>query len=502
MFFKSFKNKDTIVLLFCGFSLIIVLMVALASVSLSQLKNSQMRLDDIVQIHSEKAALIGDMQYANRERIINLQHMLITDDYFELDEAAQNNMRMANRFVQARGKLEGMASAPGEEALLAALREAARFAAPLNDKVRTMLLDEVENAHAISRMILIREVLPAQNRIYQIFNDLIRLYETDNTEAVNRSAKEYASARSLILSMLKVTFLVGVGIGLYVTILILKNERVLENHRDTLETLVHDRTRDLQRISTEAVAARREAEEANNAKSTFMANMSHELRTPLNAVLGFSEIMDMEIMTAMPPAYKEYPKHINSSAKHLLEMIEQLLDLSRIEAGQLDLQESDIELSGLLDETVTVIRSAFSRDEKTLSITPESALLGLHVDARHLKQVLINIVSNACKFSEPHDPVILSVTVENGNAVIVVRDEGMGIAAEEIPRLFNPYERSEAQTARETEGTGLGLAISRSLVEAHGGTLALDSVLGEGTVVTITLPASRVTMIEKARDAA
>ena len=497
MFSNSIKGRNTLGLLFCGFSLIIVLMVMLASVSLSQLRQSKERLDNIIHVHNEKSALIGAMQYANRERIINLQHMLITDDFFELDEAAQNNMRMANRFVQARRKLEAMPRAPGEEALLADLRAAAMKGAPLNDTVREMLLNEIEDSQAKARTILIEQVLPAQNRIYEVFDDLIGIYKTANAEAVSSSDHEYMSARSLILTMLKVTFLVGVGVALYVTVLIVRNERALEGHRDKLGSQVAERTRDLQRISTEAITARREAEEANNAKSTFMANMSHELRTPLNAVLGFSEIMQMEIMGAMPKAYKEYPGHINTSAKHLLQMIEQLLDLSRIEAGHLDLQESDIELSPLLEETVTVIRSAFSRDDSTLFIMPESVRLGLHVDARHLKQTLINIVSNACKFSGQNDPVTLSASVSDGEAVIVVRDRGIGIAEEDVARLFNPYERSEAQTARETEGTGLGLAISRSLIEAHGGTLTLDSVLDEGTVVTITLPSARVTRVDE-----
>lgn len=493
---RSIKNRDTLALLFCGFSLIIVLMMALASVSLSQLGQSKMRLDDIVHVHNKKAALIGAMQYANRERVISLQHMLITDDFFEKDEAAQTNMAMANRFVRARGQLEAMSPAPGEEALLAELREAASIGAPLNNEVRDLLMEEEEGAWENATRILTEDVLPAQNRIYDIFNELIQLYETGNTQAVESSTDGYMSARWLILTVLKVAVLLGIGIALYVTTLILKNERAMKDHHDTLESLVHDRTQDLQRISTEAVAARREAEEANNAKSTFMANMSHELRTPLNAVLGFSEIMSLEIMGAMPTAYKEYPEHINASAKHLLQMIEQLLDLSRIEAGHLDLKEEDIELSALLVETATVIRSAFSRDEKTLVIAPESVRLGLHIDARHMKQTLINIVSNACKFSDPHDVVTLSVMVEDQNAVIMVRDQGMGIAPEEIPRLFNPYERSEAQTARDKPGTGLGLAISRSLIEAHGGTLTLDSVLGEGTVVAITLPASRITSVE------
>ncbi len=493
------NGKGTLALLLCGFSLIIILMIAITYQSFSQLKLSKSRLDNIVLVHNQKSALIGAMQYANRERVISLQHMLITEDFFELDEAAQNNMSMANRFVQARGRLEAMERAPGEEALLADLRRAASIGAPLNDKVRDLLWNDEDNAHERARAVLIGEFLPAQNQIYDIFERLIDLYEAENSEAVRNSAEGYTSARGLILKMLQATVLLGVATALSVTMLILKNERALKSHRNTLESIVAERTSELRRISTEAVMARRDAEEANNAKSTFMANMSHELRTPLNAVLGFSEIMDLQLMGPMPEVYREYPKHINCSAHHLLQMIQQLLDLSRIEAGHLEIDDREIWLPDLMEETVAVIRSAFSRDDRTLYITADSLALQLNADERLLKQVLINIISNAAKYSDTQEMIELTVSCIDGNGVIEVRDYGMGIAAEELPRLFNPYERSEAQTARAREGTGLGLAISRSLVEAHGGTLTLDSVLNEGTTVTIILPAHRILRVEETR---
>ena len=486
------NGKNTLVLLLCGFSLIIFLMVAMTQQFLSQLGHSKMRLDDIVLVHNQKAALIAQMQHANRERIISLQHMLITDDVSEMEKAARKNIMMAEKFVRVRETLEALTPAVGEEPLLEDLRLAARITAPLNDQVRDLLQNETGDARERAHDILVNGALPIQNVLYDTFARLTDLYDAENAKAVQVSAEDYMFSRWLINTMLQVTVLLGIATAIYVTVIILRNETALKEHGDTLETLVRERTSELQRISTDAVAARNEAEEANRAKSTFLANMSHELRTPLNAILGFSEVMELQVMGPVPEQYRDYPRHINGSARHLLQMIEQLLDLSRIEAGHLDLDEREVWLPALLDGTIAVVRGAFSRDSRTLAVTADSALVMLYADQRLLKQTMINIISNAAKYSNADDPVEVSVAVVEDKAVISVRDYGLGIAPEELARLFKPYERSDAETARRQEGTGLGLPISQSLIEAHGGSLTLESVLGEGSTVTITLPAQRV----------
>ncbi len=490
---KTFgSNRRTVVLLLCGFSLIITLMVAIAHQGLSQLEQSKSRLDNSILVHSEKAALIGQMQQANRERVINLQYMLITDDFFELDEAAQNNMRMANLFIKARRKLEELPNTPGETALLEDLRRFASEAAPMNDYVRDMLWNEEDNAAERGKEALMNKVIPAQNRIFEVFDELVTLYSTANGEAIRNSNQEYDFSRTFIVHMLQLAVFLAIVTGFCVTRFIVLNERALQTHRDELEVEVSHRTRALELTSSEAVMARREAEQANKAKSTFMANMSHELRTPLNAVLGFSEVMDLQVLGPLSKKYREYAQHIHGSAQHLLQLIEQLLDLSRIEAGRLELDEFEVCFSAILDETLMVVRSAFQRETYEIYLTPDSARILVRGDERLLKQTLINIVSNAAKYSSPGDPVELRLCIIDENAVLTIRDEGIGIAPEEIPRLFNPYERSEAQTARAHQGTGLGLAIARSLIEAHGGTLAIQSTLDVGTLVTITLPAERI----------
>jgi|GEM_PF-3203185 len=493
------RARDTFALLICGFSVVIFLMIALTHQSLSWLQDSKVRLDTIVQVDNRKVALIDAMHHANLEQIITLQHMLITKNADELHHLAEHNAEIGGHFREARTALHTMSSSDFEDTLFVELHHASDALIPVNNRVRAMLLNPEAGTREVAQRMFGDSILPGHHTLGNLFEKLSAHYETENARAVVASTQDYQAANWLITTMLKITVLLAIGIAVYITILITRNQKALETHGDTLEAQVRERTQDLKRISTEAVAARREAEHASSAKSTFLANMSHELRTPLNAVLGFSEVMHMEIMGPMPDRYREYPGHINDSAQHLLQMIQQLLDMSRIEAGHLELNEQSVCLRALIAETTTIVRAAFSRDEHTLSIDPDSMGIRLHADQRTLKQTMINIISNAAKYSDPDDPVVVKTILdEAGDAVITIRDHGMGIATDEIARLFNPYERSEAQMAREKQGTGLGLAIARSLIEAHGGTLTLDSTLGEGTLVTIILPAARVTAFRPA----
>ncbi len=252
-----------------------------------------------------------------------------------------------------------------------------------------------------------------------------------------------------------------------------------------------DITEDYERAQ-ELELSRLEAEEANLAKSNFLANMSHELRTPLNAVMGFSETMSLEALGAMPPVYREYANHINSSAQHLLAMIEQLLDLSRIEAGKMELSLDDVPLAALVEEVVQIVASAQDRPLTEFVIETESLDVTLRADARVMRQTLINLVGNAAKFSDAGSDILIAGRLSSASIEISVRDKGIGIAADDITAIFEPYNRSSSKSAQTRSGTGLGLPIARALIEAHGGSLDLASEVNVGSTLTITLPRDRV----------
>jgi signal transduction histidine kinase len=232
------------------------------------------------------------------------------------------------------------------------------------------------------------------------------------------------------------------------------------------------------------------AEEANHSKSEFLANMSHELRTPLNAINGFSDIMKKEMFGPLgDPRYKEYVNDILFSGQHLLSLINDILDMSKIEAGKMTLNTEPMVMSEMIAQVMRIVRGR--ADENRLKLvydgteTPE-----IEADPRAVKQILLNLTTNAIKFTPEGGMVRITVEPKSAGLIVHVTDTGIGISKENIARLAQPFEQIDSQHSRKHEGTGLGLALSKSLVELHGGNFQISSVVGEGTTVTFTLPLS------------
>lgn len=234
------------------------------------------------------------------------------------------------------------------------------------------------------------------------------------------------------------------------------------------------------------------AEQTTKAKSAFLANMSHELRTPLNAVLGFSEmIRDQVIGNIGDTRYCGYATDIHTAGTHLLEIVNDVLDIARIESGRFDLVESEVDLKVLADECVRLTRpSAASIAIRTNQPAGE---LTVRADARALRQVLLNLLSNAVKFTPAGGKIEVGTGIAaNGCCEITVQDTGIGISEEHLPHVTEAFMQVESTYAREHQGSGLGLAISKALIELHGGTLSVASKLGSGTTVTVTIPHERL----------
>ncbi len=243
------------------------------------------------------------------------------------------------------------------------------------------------------------------------------------------------------------------------------------------------------------VSERYEAENANKVKSMFLAKTSHELRTPLNAIIGFSSLLEQP--EPGPPTsaekYAEYARIIQSSGEYLLALINDLLEMSKIEAGRIELSDEPLSLGLALDEALALIE--FQARAKSISLRKDVARASpmVKADAKALRQVLLNLLSNAVKFTPEGGEIGVAATVTaEGELVIRVSDSGIGIPADALERVFLPFERAHRDATRKIEGTGLGLSIARGLVELHGGRITLESKVGAGTVVTITLPAHRV----------
>jgi two-component system cell cycle sensor histidine kinase PleC len=250
----------------------------------------------------------------------------------------------------------------------------------------------------------------------------------------------------------------------------------------------------------EAVQAQQAAEMADRSKSVFLANMSHELRTPLNAVIGFSEIIRDARFGPIGAKYREYAGHIYASGRHLLTLISDVLDLSKIEARRVELHETTISIDDLLKECERFIAERAQEQGLRLSRVVAPDVPSLFVDPLRLKQVIINLLSNAVKFTPRGGSVSISVRIAaDGGVEIVIADTGIGMRPEEIPAALEPFRQLDNAFTRRHEGTGLGLALASQLTTLHGGTLRIESVPAAGTTVTLWLPAQRTVRAAQAR---
>jgi two-component system, cell cycle sensor histidine kinase DivJ len=243
----------------------------------------------------------------------------------------------------------------------------------------------------------------------------------------------------------------------------------------------------------ELIAARDAAESANRAKSSFLANMSHELRTPLNAILGFSEVMTHEMFGPVGSAkYHEYSRLIHESGGHLLELINAVLDMSKIEAGKLEIYEEVFDLTETAEAALRFVRLQAERGGVGLKLSVAPGARTIFADKRAVKQMLINLLTNGIKYTPRGGQVRVAAVPDARGIEIAVADSGVGISAKDLQRLGRPFEQVEGEHVRAKEGTGLGLALVKALSTLHGGDAGIESVLGEGTTVRIRLPFAAV----------
>jgi signal transduction histidine kinase len=255
------------------------------------------------------------------------------------------------------------------------------------------------------------------------------------------------------------------------------------------EQALREKEEQRERVIKELEAARAAAEAANLAKSNFLANISHELRTPLNAIIGFSDVMRGQMLGPMgTQRYVDYASDIHGSGRHLLALINDILDMARIEAGKMQLYRERVDIADLAHSCARMVAGLAQEAQIDMTVTAAERDLVIDGDARALRQVLLNLLSNAVKFNRAGGKVSVGARREGNQVMLTVTDTGIGIPKEDLGRIGLRFVRVESPDTRKVEGTGLGLSLSRALVELHGGTLEIASTEGEGTTVTVRLP--------------
>jgi signal transduction histidine kinase len=248
-----------------------------------------------------------------------------------------------------------------------------------------------------------------------------------------------------------------------------------------LERKVEDRTAELRNTSTQL-------EIANRHKSEFLANMSHELRTPLNAIIGFSEVLGEKYFGELNEKQLDYVKDIHSSGKHLLSLINDILDLSKIEAGRMELDVAEFDMPSALQNAMTLVRERAQRSGIKLKLEAAPALGQIYADERKFKQIMLNLLSNAVKFTLEGGTVGVTARLNGALVEIAVADTGVGIAAADQEAIFEEFKQVGSDYTKKAEGTGLGLALTKRFIELHGGTIRVSSTPGKGSTFTFTLP--------------
>jgi len=299
-----------------------------------------------------------------------------------------------------------------------------------------------------------------------------------------------SSTRMSILLSLPFCYLIYYSYRLYLDRLQEKKSRieVIEKANEELERNVNERTEALQRLNEQLQASNRQLAEANRLKSEFLANVSHELRTPLNAIIGFSELLEAEAFGTLTAEQREFINDIHGSGTNLLALINDILDLSKIEAGRMELQIDECEPASIVREAVAMVRLLASNKGIELAVEIGSEVGVIEADPAKLRQVLWNLLSNAIKFTPEWGSVKVQASRLGAALAFAVADTGIGIAPQDVDRIFDEFYQVDGSYARRYNGTGLGLALVKKFVELHGGTITVSSQLGRGSTFSFIIP--------------
>ncbi len=479
--------------LLAAFLVIAGLLVVVGAVGLAELDEVNRHAEDLVKIQ-RKIAAYRQLQHGTTAQLYSVSSALLVPEERTLDAT----LRQLNQFGYDLDRLQFVAQ--DEVEILGRVRkDYEAFIAVVSEAIELIRAGKV----AEGREAQIGRAGPLADRLERLTNELVNKAEADMLARVDESAENYRRSRLLVIGFAVGSLLLALGLGYAISLSLVGPVRKMDQrfnelaagdfsrriaipNRDELGALAEN----LNRMSDELGRLYRQLETANRHKSEFLANMSHELRTPLNAVIGFSEVLKERMFGELNEKQADYVNDIHASGAHLLSLINDILDLSKIEAGRMELEVAEFSLPAMLETAITLVRERATRHGIALSLEVAPDIDTIRADERKVKQVMLNLLSNAVKFTPGGGAVRVGAKI-NGQAIEVsVADTGAGIAPEDQALVFEEFRQVGRDSARKAEGTGLGLALAKKFVELHGGAIRLESAVGRGSTFTFTLPLS------------
>ena len=475
--------------LLIAFLAIVALLIALGAVGLYTLSGVNQRTEELIR-SERKIAAYRQVQHDTTSQLYSISSALLVSDERTLDSA----LRQLNQFGYDLERLQFVAK--DEIKLLGKVREEYdRFIAVVTRVVELIRGGHVEEA----REAQLKEARPLANRLERLTNELVNKAEADVVAGIEASGEAYRTSQTIVIAFVVGAIALALILGRTISWSLIGpireidarlseiasgdfTQRVAVGNRDELGALAAN----VNRTSEQLGDLYRQLEMASEHKSAFLASMSHELRTPLNAIIGYSEMLYEAAQDEGQEEFLPDLAKIRDAGRHLLGLINDILDLSKIEAGKMDLYLEEVDLAGLIDEVRAIVEPLMAANANRLEIVCPAALGMFYTDRTKLKQSLLNLLSNAGKFT--HDGrVKLEVRPALTEISFIVSDTGIGMTEEQQGRLFQAFSQADASTTRQYGGTGLGLAISRHFCEMLGGSIAVESAPGRGSTFTITL---------------
>ena len=488
--------------LLVAFAMMVLLLVAASAIGLRALMDVNKRVEDMVNLQ-RKIAAYRQLNHDTISQLYSVAAALMKPEDSKLDAT----LRQLNQFGYDLDRLQFVAG--DEKELLERVRE------DYEEFIRVVSqsIDKIRHGHVNEGMELqLSQATPLADRLERMTNELVNKAESEMVASIESSHSAYLDSQKVVIAVALASVVLALILGYAISWSVIGPVKQMEartkeiaagdfttqmhvENRDELGTLASDLNRmstQLGQLYGQLESANKQLEAASRHKSQFLANMSHELRTPLNAILGYAELIQDKIYGDVPAPIADVLDRVQKSGRHLLGLINDVLDLSKIEAGQLTLALSDYSVRDVVNTVVSAVDSLASEKGLSLKVDVDDRLPVATGDERRISQVLLNLVGNAIKFTEKGE-VAIRVTNSNGEFRFSVSDTGPGIADDHRERIFEEFQQVDDSSTRSKGGTGLGLAISRRIVQMHGGEIGVDSVVGRGSTFWFRVPLRAVT---------